>query len=257
MPVPLFRHKHEKNRLRHHTVWMSVFAFLVFSCDYGMLGGADKTETLLPQSPLFEQYLSSLEGVWYSHYAGVGRLDGYRIGKAADFDGWGKERARMLFPAAGDFSRIDAIDTCTGATIRNEEYLLLYDDTAYGQQDDSAPAHESWGFAYLGVVRALNIFNGNPKRGAIIIEYVADCTPKWLDRWPASRNEQVPFFGMYYRTLSANTVQMANAVNLAALYAGMPYYTEKTTLNEAINSNKVETEAEYISWGVVIPQNKE
>jgi len=50
---------------------------------------------------------------------------------------------------------------------------------------------------------------------------------------------------------------MANAVDLAALYAGKPYYTEKGTLQEAIDANTVENEAEFISWGVVIPQDRE
>jgi hypothetical protein len=34
---------------------------------------------------VFETIMSSLSGVWYSHYAGTGRLDGYRIGKWEDF----------------------------------------------------------------------------------------------------------------------------------------------------------------------------
>jgi hypothetical protein len=50
---------------------------------------------------------------------------------------------------------------------------------------------------------------------------------------------------------------MANAVDLAAMYAGKPYYTEKATLDEAIAANSVENEAEFISWGVVIPQDRE
>jgi hypothetical protein len=50
---------------------------------------------------------------------------------------------------------------------------------------------------------------------------------------------------------------MANAVDLAALYTGKKYYTETTTLEEAIALNNVENEAEFISWGVVIPQDRE
>ena len=57
--------------------------------------------------------------------------------------------------------------------------------------------------------------------------------------------------------LSPDIVQLANAVDLAALYAGKKYYTEKATLQEAIDTNTVENEAEYISWGVVIPQDRE
>ncbi|MDR2517655.1 MAG: hypothetical protein LBC88_09790, partial [Spirochaetaceae bacterium] len=68
---------------------------------------------------------------------------------------------------------------------------------------------------------------------------------------------QRPFFGVYYRMLDADTVQMANAVDLAALYAGEKYYTEQATLHEAIALNTVENEAEFISWGIVIPQERE
>jgi hypothetical protein len=50
---------------------------------------------------------------------------------------------------------------------------------------------------------------------------------------------------------------MANAVDLAALYAGKRYYTEKGTLAEAIAANSVENEAEFISWGNVTPQMRE
>jgi hypothetical protein len=50
---------------------------------------------------------------------------------------------------------------------------------------------------------------------------------------------------------------MANAVDLAARYAGEKYYTETATLKEAAALNTVENEAEFISWGVVIPQDRE
>ena len=59
---------------------------------------------------------------------------------------------------------------------------------------------------------------------------------------------------MYYKVLDRNTVQMANAVDLAALYAKKNYHNEKATLEEAVRFNSVENEAELISWGVVIPQ---
>jgi hypothetical protein len=66
----------------------TLLALLLATCDlytYGQLGGADQTETLYPGDPEFERIMSSLSGVWYSHYAGIGRLDGYRIGKMRDF----------------------------------------------------------------------------------------------------------------------------------------------------------------------------
>ena len=109
-------------------------------------------------------------------------------------------------------------------------------------------------FAYLGIVRAVSVFNGDRNRGAIIIEYLTGCAPQWDDD---IKGGQRPFFGIYYRILDRDTVQMANAVDLAALYAGEKYYTETKTLDEAIALNTVENEAEFISWGVVIPQDRE
>jgi hypothetical protein len=50
---------------------------------------------------------------------------------------------------------------------------------------------------------------------------------------------------------------MANAVNLAAMYKGESYYTETEHLLEAVAKNTAENEAEFVSWGVVIPQGRE
>ncbi|MDR1566481.1 MAG: hypothetical protein LBS48_04255 [Treponema sp.] len=181
-------------------VTLLVVVLLVLdSCDlftYGKLGGADYTKTYCPDSPdkenkaVFESIMSSLSGVWYSRHAGVGRLDGYRIGK--------------------------------------------------------------WRLDYEALIKnagAVNIFNDD--------NVLMAAPPLWLDRWPESSSGQRPFFGIYYQVLNRDTVQIANAVNLAALYNGEAYYTETKTLEEAIDKNTVENEAEFISWGVVIPQDRE
>jgi hypothetical protein len=47
--------------------------------------------------------------------------------------------------------------------------------------------------------------------------------------WP------LPFFGVYYRVLDPDHIQMANALDLDALAAGKAYYTETATLQEAID----------------------
>jgi hypothetical protein len=244
-----------KNNRR--ALWILVCALLALSCDNGTLGGADKSDTVYPGHPVFERRMSSLQGVWYSHY-GLMRTDGYRIGKKSDFDAWGRTKATAIFPDwDGD------IVCYVNNQIGDDDYIVLYDDTCYGMYDDGSTPQASWGFAYMGVVRAVNIFNDDPKRGAIIIEYIVSCDPQWL--WDPNgynggqdlEKGEKPFFGIYYRELSSNVVQMANAVDLAALYAGEHYYTEKGTLTEAIASNTVEYEAEYISWGVVIPQDRE
>jgi hypothetical protein len=237
-----------------------VICYLLFGCDYGQLGGADQAGTYYPGDAIFTERMNFMSGVWYSHYAGIGRLDGYRIRKWGDLTAKDKAKFQSLFPGVNvtnprtDYEK----DYPQGS-----DYVLFYDDTVYGQQDDdSASTDGNWGFAYFGLVRAINIFNGDKDRGAIIIEYFEGCDPNWLwdpdgYAWQELERGEKPFFGVYYRVLSSNIIQMANAVDLAALYAGKHYYTEKATLDEAIDSNSVENEAEFISWGVVIPQDRE
>jgi hypothetical protein len=54
-----------------------------------------------------------------------------------------------------------------------------------------------------------------------------------------------------------NCIQMANAVDLAALSSGRKYYTETATLPTAIAKNSADNNGEFIAWGVVIPQDRE
>jgi hypothetical protein len=242
-------------------IFVLAAAFLFSACDYGQLGGADQTGTYYPGDPLFEERMNFLCGVWYSHYAGIGRLDGYRIREWSSLSAADQNKALALFPGLD----IAAPQTCkSNDTPVPGDYVLLYDDTAYGQGEDGSGGNESWGFGYMGVVRAVNIFNGDKNRGSIIIEYFWNANPRWLyssetysGHSQGLAEGEKPFFGIYYRVLSPNIVQMANAVDLAALYAGNTYYTEKGTLDEAIEANTVENEAEFISWGVVIPQDRE
>jgi hypothetical protein len=228
------------------------------SCDlfeYGKLGGADNTYTFNPDDNRieFEERMSFMSGVWYSHYAGIGRLDGYRIGKWADFGKLVADSGKIaLFP------EFDPVIYSTGKTPLDDDYFVFYDDTVYGQSDDGAGGNGGWGegmvFRYIGIVRAVNIFNGDPGRGAVIIEYLRGCAPTWDDD---IKDGGRPFFGIYYRVLKPDIVQMANAVDLAALYNGEKYYTETVALDEAVTLNTVENEAEFIAWGVVIPQDRE
>lgn len=255
-----------KKRIEMNKVYSLLFVLcsllfvLFWSCDHEQLGGADQTDCYIPGETIFEERLSSLSGVWYSHYAGIGRLDGYRIRKWSELTAADKAKIQSLFPALN----IAAPKTySTQDTPGNDDYILFYDDTVYGQQDDDTAATDgNWGFAYAGVLRAINIFNGDKNRGAIIIEYFETADPNWLwdpngYAWQGLAPGEKPFFGIYYRVLDLDVVQMANAVDLAALYAGKLYHTEKRTLQEAIDFNSVENEAELISWGVVIPQNRE
>ena len=241
------------NRIKSAFLLFFAAGFLFWSCDHGQLGGADRTDTYYPTDALFEERLEFLCGVWYSYSAGIGRLDGYRIRKWSDFDAEDKTKAQALFP------ELDADAPKTYSTQEpslNSYYVVLYDDTAYGQDDDGSGGNESWGFGYMGLVRAINIFNDNIKRGAIIVEYFEGADPLWLVDQGLERGEK-PFFGIYYKVIDSDTVQMANAVDLAAMYNNKPYYTEQGTLDEAIKMFDIENEAEFITWGVVFPQIRE
>jgi hypothetical protein len=223
---------------------------------YGRLGDADQTSDYYPADSGFEPLLEDLSGVWYSHYAGIGRLDGYRIGRWADFEELVIKPGKLsLIPnLAGD--PLNNAATYRGGKPRPQDYFVLYDSSVYGQQEDGGDSAPGWqhNFGFCGIVRAVNLFYNDPERGAIIIEYLEGCAPQW-DR--DIKDGQLPFYGIYYRYLSPDIVQMANAVDLAALYGGKKYYTEKATLPEAVASNTVENESEYIAWGVVIPQDRE
>jgi hypothetical protein len=246
---------------------MVVCSLLLSGCDdfslYGRLGGADETARYqtgdLVSDAKMGALLESLSGVWYSHYAGMGRLDGYRIGRWEDFEKLViKTGKNKLFPKLEP--EILDLKTYTGYKPTSNDYFVFYDDTVYGQSDDGVGGNGGWeGLVtrYIGIVQGINLFYGDPDRGAIIIEYLEGAYPTWLDRWSASKNGKKPFFGIYYRVLNPDQVQMANAVNLEALYAGKEYYTEKASLEDAIKYNTVDYEAEYISWGVVIPQDRE
>ena len=236
--------------------------FLFWSCDHGELGGADRTSTHVSgDDSVFEERMAFFDGAWYSGYPGLGQLDGYLIRRWGDVTEEEKVRIRSVFPG------INADNPRTyssGRTPQDGEFVLLYDDTVFGQQGGGSEGQERWGFSYMGLVRAINIFNDNTGRGAIIIEYFEGSDPKWLwsaDNWNNTSQGlaqgEKPFFGIYYRVINQNRVQMANAVNLSAMYAGERYHTETRTLEEAVALNTVENEAEFISWGVVTPQNRE
>jgi hypothetical protein len=252
-----------RQKLRIARVFIACFIALLVGCEdpYGKLGGADETDVLRPGDQQFETIMSSLSGVWYSHYAGTGRLDGYRIGTWGTFDTLVKNNGKIdLFPSLGTPYKTYTTESGGTDTPAAGDYFVMYDDTVYGEGEDGSGGNGGWGdlpTRYIGIVRAINIFNNDLNRGAIIIEYLIGGAPQWLNKWPESRGGKRPFFGIYYRILDSDTVQMANAVDLAALYKGEPYYTEKEHLEDAIKFNTIKNEAEFISWGVVIPQDKE
>ena len=234
------------NKKKSTSLILFVAGFLFWSCDHGQIGGADKTDTYYPESTLFNERITFLCGVWYSHY------DGYRIRKWGDFSAEDKARAQSLF--SGISLDADSPKTySTQSSPKSGDYIVLFDDNTSG---------ESWGFGYMGLVHAINIFNDDKNRGAIIIEYFEGTDPLWLSdpdgyAYQGLMRGEKPFFGIYYKVLDSDTVQMANAVDLAAVYTDKSYYTEKGTFNEAIKTFTVENEAEFVSYGATNTQNRE
>jgi hypothetical protein len=207
------------------------------------VGGADDTTEQRDLAAIAD-FLGPLSGAWYSWYGNY-RLDGYRIGLAKNIKSELADKL-SLFPGFDP----DNPGLYHG-TVKDEDYYLFYDDSSYGLDPETG---EPYGFAYLGIVMALNFFNGREDAGAIIIEYLDGCYPQWE---PKLETLPLPFFGMYYRIKSPDSIQMANAVDLAALAAKRPYWTETATLDEAITKNSAENDGEFINWGVVYPQERE
>jgi hypothetical protein len=249
--------------MKKSLLFITILCFFLAGCDlyeHGWLEGADVTGTYEPDTSGDEKFravMDDLSGVWYSHYAGIGRLDGYRIGKWKDFKELvidaGKGLENWDYTEAKTYSSGNPAEVYTP---KDDDYFVFYDSSVYGQKEDNGPSAPGWeyNFGFCGIVRALNLFYNLPERGAIIIEYLDG----WAPQWDADiKDGQLPFFGIYYRVLEPDIVQMANAVDLEALYKGKKYYTEKATLQEAIESNTVEDDADYITWGVVIPQDRE
>jgi hypothetical protein len=199
-----------------------------------------------------EQTMTPLIGVWYSSYPGLGRLDGYRIGRWKDFDSLMSAAKLSLFPGLGRFT----YTAQTGSNVPGaNDFFVFYDDTVYGEQEDGE-GNGGLGIpmGYIGIVRAVNVFNNDPDRGAIIIEYLRGCAPQWDED---IKDGQLPFFGIYYIKTDADTIKMANAVDLDAMGRDKKYFTETATLQEAINKNTAENESAFVSWEAGQPQKRE
>jgi hypothetical protein len=227
-------------------------AALSGGCGYGQLGGADRTETLTDSASI-GGIIGGWSGAWYSHYANR-KLDSYRIGQWKDRTAILPPEKLALFP---DFDVTAPELRGIPAGINEDDYFVFYDDTVY-EAEAGDGGNGGWGddmiFRFIGIVRAVNIFNNSVNNGAIIIEYLDDCYP--LSQ-PDVTKTPLPYFGIYYRVLSPDSIQMANAIVWENLYAGKKYYTETAALEEAIAKNDAENEGEFINWGMVIPQDRE
>ena len=215
---------------------------VICSCDYGQLGDAGKTDTYSSGSEVFEEHLGFFSATWNSGY------DIYRIRKWSDITDDDKLKAQEFFPS---LNINNPITYSTKDMPKNSDYFLLYDD-----------GNHERGFCFMGLVQSINIFNNDIKRGAIIIEYFEGADPAWLSDPDGYTPQNLapgekPFFGIYFNMIDTNTVQFANPVDIAAMNNGRPYHTEQKTMQDAINFFGAVNEAEFISWGVVMPHNRE
>jgi hypothetical protein len=211
--------------------------------------------------------IDSWSGVWHS-YSGGKKLDGYRIGKwkdrrsllppekAALFPGLDLDAPRLVnysgasYDAARDFP---VGSECPAGL--DDAYFVFYDDTVY-EAEPGDGGNGGWGdfrMRYLGVVKAVNLFGA--AAGAVIVQYLEGCFPNWDEDFIGPPPHC--YFGIYYRIIDADVIQMANAVILENLGAGKKYYTEAATLDAAIAKNSLENEAKFVSWTAATPQERE
>ena len=106
--------------------------------------------------------------------------------------------------------------------------IIQYDDYSGGD------------FSYKGKIELVSNFNEDS--GVIIIQYTNPPS------YPLYNGNS--FFGIYYRNLGSNSVQLANSIN--------PDYSapDTATLEEAIQKFTLFNMGDYVNWGVVQPQTR-
>ena len=121
-----------------------------------------------------------------------------------------------------------------GVPSRSERYIIDKDTVEYGYGGGESEMD------YAGNIRFVSNYSADS--GVIIIEYTV---PPTFQKYNGNS-----FFGIYYRNLKNNTVQLANAIN--ADYSS----PDTATLEEAIEKFTRLKMGNYVDWGVVQPQNK-
>jgi hypothetical protein len=258
----------KKQRLTALAVLLLCVPAAFYACGglYGDIGGADITDTYRTPEAITER-IDLWQGVWYSRY-GSRLMDGYTVGKwkeaasvlgskAALFlnAGFDPSQPRFLDTEGNVRSAIPADETNRGSpgTIHGEDYFIFYDDSLYLQNADTTGTGR--GYSWIGIVRAVNIFDKNPRRGAVIVEYLDGAYP---DRPPFDTGRRaLPFYGVFFRTLTEDSMQIANPLKLAERINGRPYHTETGDLEKAIALNNVENDVEFVDWGETLPQDRE
>ncbi|MCL2175166.1 MAG: hypothetical protein FWB73_03880 [Treponema sp.] len=134
-----------------------------------------------------------------------------------------------------------------GLSTPAERYLIEENTIHYGYGSSSEGRTENDGaeseFDFKGTIHFVSNFSSNS--GVIIIEYFDSHHPSY-----AGYNGNL-FFAVYYRNLKNDTVQLANAINLADLSA-----PDTATLEEAIAKFTRMKMGSFVDWGVVQHQSR-
>ena len=122
-----------------------------------------------------------------------------------------------------------------GSDIPSERYVIEEDTIQYGYGGGDADTN------YRGDIRFVS--NYSTTSGVIIIEYTE--APHY------EKYNGNSFFGIYYRNLKSDTVQLANAINLGDMSA-----PDTATLEKAIAKFTRLQTGNYVDWGNVQPQKR-
>jgi hypothetical protein len=234
---------------------------------YGTLGGADITDTYRKPEEI-AGLIDRWQGMWYSRF-GSRLMDGYTVGKWKEiksvlggkaklflYSGFDPGHPRFITASGNVAAAVPSADGTRGesGTIHDEDYFMFYDDSVY-RQNLNVTDNSDKGYSWIGIIRAVNIFDHDPNRGAVIVEYLDGCYPERAPFLDGLR--PLPFYGIYFRLLDEDTIQFANPIDLAARINGQPYHTERATLEEAVALNNVENDIEFIDWGEALPHGRE
>ena len=197
------------------------------------------TTTYFPGEPEFIERMTFFTAVWDSG------TDGYRVRKWGDFTSADKSRTQVCIPS------VDLENPTTYSAkepVQDDDYALFYDDMGWMST------------AYIGVVRAINIFNDDLADVAIIIEYFTGGEPYYLYGTEGITEGilsqgldpgEKPFFGVYCEIPNPNVVYFGNATELSNLGSN-EYHTDTVTLTESINKNTFDNKDKFIAH-VAIP----
>ena len=122
-----------------------------------------------------------------------------------------------------------------GSSVPSERYVIGENTIRYGYGGGE------WETNYKGNICFVSNYSADS--GVIIIEYTE---PPYYAGYNGNS-----FFGVYYRNLKSNTVQLANAINPDHSTA-----PDMATLEEAVQKFTRLQMGNYVDWGVVQPQTR-